>query len=179
MFAGGSEREWMMAKTAKRAGPKDAPKSPAKSDLDDRIIDLLVTNGRTTNRMIAEALSVSEAIIGGRVRRLIKSRTIKLTLQKDIYAFGYPYIYTVDVKVSPGMYRSAARKMQVLDEIINISTILDEHQLRIMLAVADSERLHSLLHDILAGIEGVVEIKFDAVVTIYKYLSKYGAVELT
>jgi len=170
----------MKAVPGQRSLPRaaSAPRAKEMSKLDAQIMNLLVANGRITNKMLAENLGASESVVGSRVRRLIASRTIKPIMQRDIYFLGYSQIYMLEITTHPGAHRSVAEALFKFDEVMSVTAVLGEHQLTVMIMIKDRTHLDEFLSREVPTVDGILSINAQLCTNIRKYEARYGAVEL-
>jgi DNA-binding Lrp family transcriptional regulator len=137
--------------------------------LDLKLIDALRIDGRKPNKALAAELGVSEATIAARIRALKQSRTMKVTLQRDMYAFGYQYLCAAEVSVGGRAVDAVARDIVRLSEITSVSVLLGSPELFFSFYARTRGEIASLLATKVGRIRGVDRIETHIALDLVKH----------
>ena len=143
--------------------------------LDLKLIDALRNNGRTPNKALAQRLGVSEATIATRIRALRESRTMHVTLQRDMYAFGYQYLCAAEVYVADRRVDGVARELAKLDEIASVSVLLGSPEIFISFHARSREEMTRVIVGCVAAVKGVARIETHIALELVKHDSDLAA----
>src|SRR4029078_6487612 len=86
-------------------------------DLDHRIVDSLVEDGRKSFVKIAEELDVSEATWRKRVARLTAEGVMQITAVTNPLLIGYNAVCMLGLRVDKAQLQAAADALTALDEV--------------------------------------------------------------
>src|SRR6476620_3018245 len=86
-------------------------------DLDHRIVDSLVEDGRKSFVKIAEELDVSEATVRQRVARLTADGVMQITAVTNPLLIGYDAVCMLGLRVEKAQLQAAADALTALDEV--------------------------------------------------------------
>ena len=86
-------------------------------DLDHRIVDSLVEDGRKSFVKIAEELDVSEATVRQRVARLTADGVMQITAVTNPLLIGYDAMCMLGLRVDKAQLQAAADALTALDEV--------------------------------------------------------------
>ena len=131
------------------------PQHPSLDEVDHRIVALLREDGRLSYRAIARELSLTEATVRARIRRLEESNTMRVVAVTDIEAAGYHMLLAVGVQVEHRTPESVARDLAELPEVFSVNVVIGSHDIEALVVAEDQAALHELLSSRLATIAGV------------------------
>jgi Lrp/AsnC family transcriptional regulator for asnA, asnC and gidA len=124
--------------------------------IDRGLIDLLVLDGRQSNREAARKLGVSEATVRLRLRRLEEARLLHINARSDPYLTGEVNAWAmVGVDVERGETRSVARALAGLAETGIVTLVAGSHDVLALLQVASRSRLVDLVLEEVRALPGV------------------------
>ena len=138
-----------------------AEKSPAGSEvisldeLDYAIVELLREDGRLPYRAIARELSLTEATVRSRVKRLEESGTMRVVAVTDIEAAGYQMLLAIGVQVENRSPSDVAADLATVPEIFSVNVVVGTHDVEVLVVAEDLDALNSLLSQLLSGIAGI------------------------
>ena len=124
-------------------------------ETDQAIIELLRTDGRMPYRAIARELSLTEATVRSRVRRLEESNAMRLVAVTDIEAAGYDMLLAVGVQVEGRAPEAVARDLAAIAEVFSVNVVVGAQDIEILVVAEDSAALAELLGNTLANVPGV------------------------
>jgi len=141
-----------------KIGKRSDDATRGRDELDNRIIDILRTNGRATNQEVAEALSVTAATVSSRIRRLEEAKAMRVVAVSDFSAHGYKILIAVGVKVFGRDAAEVARDLAKLREVFSIHLMSGPYDLEILVVLREFEEINVFLLDHVARIRGVHEL---------------------
>jgi Lrp/AsnC family transcriptional regulator for asnA, asnC and gidA len=121
---------------------------------DMRIIQKLREDGRRPYRAIAKELGLSEATVRQRVSRLLKEKTVYITVATNPLELGY-LTATVGLKVDAGKDEDVAAALAEMDETDWVAHTAGVFDIAVGLLCRDREELFDILVHRIRGIEGV------------------------
>lgn len=128
-------------------------------DATDRaIIDVLASNGRATNRSIAEKLGLPETTLSARVRRMAERGVLRVTAVSDWEAAGYSWAVAICIKVEGRAPTSVADDIAELHDVIAVALVHGGYDIVAHALLGDRESLHHLAKVQLPSIAGVRDI---------------------
>lgn len=126
--------------------------------LDLGIIEHLRSNPRAANQDIAEKLSVTAATVSARLRRLEKSRAMRVVAVTDFSAHGYNMLAAVGVKVQGRSVKDVAKQLARLPEVLSVNIMSGAHDIELLVALRDFAEVNMFLIDHVAGVKGVASL---------------------
>jgi DNA-binding Lrp family transcriptional regulator len=124
-------------------------------NIDLKIVEILRSHPRATNRTIAQLLGLSEMATGKRVRRLFERGDIRLIGKSDPLALGYKLTAHIDVYVQPGQIESVARLLAAGPSIEVVEIVAGPPHIILVFQARTSAELMSILEREIIGIEGI------------------------
>ncbi len=145
-------------------------------DLDRAILDLLAENARTSNREIAQALSVAEGTVRGRIKSLQDENIIRITAVTNLIDVETPLMSYVGVRAELDQVQRVASKLADLDEIRFVATMLGRFDLLAITVVSSPDELISLVNDTIMPIRGVRHVETSLSIRSLKYDYRWGRI---
>jgi DNA-binding Lrp family transcriptional regulator len=124
-------------------------------EIDKGVIRLLRSDGRMPYRAIARELSITEATVRARVRRLEESNTMRVVAVTDIEAAGYGMLLAVGVQVEGRSAEEVADDLAAVPEVFSVNIAIGAQDIEILVVAEDPPALNKLLADTLARVAGV------------------------
>ena len=124
-------------------------------ELDDRIIEILQTDGRASNAHIAREVGVSEGTVRRRLRRLIQDGVINVIAVQNLEKMGYNTAALVGLQTDPGRIDGVADALSKLKEVHFVSLTTGAQDVFIWVALSSSEALGDFLRNKVGVIPGV------------------------
>jgi DNA-binding Lrp family transcriptional regulator len=124
-------------------------------ELDLSIISLLQRDARSSNRRIADELSVSEGTIRTRIRRMEEERLIRIQAVSDVIAFGISAHAYVGIQVTGGKLPGVAKELQRCDGVSVLARTIGDFDFVAVVAASDREALISVILEQISQIPGV------------------------
>jgi DNA-binding Lrp family transcriptional regulator len=135
----------------------EAPSSAKLSldEIDIQLLELLVRDGRASNRSLAEHLGVSEVTVATRLRRLVADRILIFTAMLDYEVAGYEWFAVARIVVSGADPTQVARDIGAL-RCCNTSVVVSgSADVQASFLLTDRDALHRLKQTELAAIGGI------------------------
>jgi Lrp/AsnC family transcriptional regulator for asnA, asnC and gidA len=124
-------------------------------ELDNRIIEILQTDGRASNAHIAREVGVSEGTVRRRLRRLIQDGVINVIAVPDLEKMGFNTAALVGLQTDPGRIDGVADALSKLKEVHFVSLTTGAQDVFIWVALSSSEALGDFLRNKVGVIPGV------------------------
>jgi DNA-binding Lrp family transcriptional regulator len=125
--------------------PEPAVPTGAVDDLDLRIIECLQRDARSSNRMIAAGLDVSEGTVRMRLRRMESEGLIRIRAVSDIGVFGLGTAAIIGLHVSGGHLAALEKALQETDGLAAIVRSLGEFDYLLIALSTDRVALMGLI----------------------------------
>lgn len=111
-------------------------------DLDNRMLDILTTDARTSFREIARTLEVSPETISRRYEKLVEEGIISgSTVSIDPAEIGYTFIARFGINVKPAYSTQVAEKIIEIPSVIVTSKIVGTHDILAISVIKDFKHL--------------------------------------
>lgn len=124
-------------------------------EVDHAIIDLLRSNGRLAYRAIARELSLTEATVRARVKRLEESGTMRVVAVTDIEAAGYQMLLAIGVQVENRSPLDVATDLAEIPEIFSVNVVVGAQDIEMLMVAQDHGALNYLLSKVLREVSGI------------------------
>jgi DNA-binding Lrp family transcriptional regulator len=128
---------------------------------DRQMINLLLADGRMSNRALATALKLSEVTVGIRLRRLVTDRILVFTALMDWEAVGYEWFALARINVEGRPPRHVAEDVSTIPNCISASVVFGSVDVLAYFLVQDRNALHELMDSALAKIDGIAKLSVD------------------
>jgi Lrp/AsnC family transcriptional regulator for asnA, asnC and gidA len=146
-------------------------------ELDHKIIDRLFVDARSSNREIAREFGLTEGSIRARLKRLLESKSIRVTAVTNARYLRNPVLAYLWIEVdSTDEVSGVARALAALREITFVATLLGRSDILAMTLVEGSEDLASFLHTTVDRIPGVRRIQYTLSHTFIKHDYRWCAI---
>lgn len=127
-------------------------------DLDRRVLDQLLSDGRVPVAGIAKTLGISRAVAGQRLERLLDSGVVRVAGVVDAAVFGRDLSVTLRMTVEDAADRVAA-EVAAIDEVQWVATVDDFTTIVAQASVTSREALRRLINESIRGITNVVSLQ--------------------
>jgi Lrp/AsnC family transcriptional regulator for asnA, asnC and gidA len=135
--------------------------------VDQKIVDLLRTDGRLSYREIARRLEVSESMVRKRATKLLDSGWMRILAISDPLKLGVPIVATTYASVSPSALERVTNALSRVESVRYLAIGVGSHNLVVESLHASAEDLHEFIQREL-GKEGIVHCETIQVVKIKK-----------
>jgi DNA-binding Lrp family transcriptional regulator len=125
-------------------------------DLDRALLEVLIRDGRRSNRGAARALGVSEGTIRLRLRRMEHAGLLRITARSDPYLTGDVNAWAMlGVDAERGATRQVANELAELSETASVALIAGSHDILASVAAVSRSRLVELVLEDIRALPGV------------------------
>lgn len=146
---------------------------------DGRIIDMLRADPTVLNSRISEALKVSNATVGARIKKLKDIGVVRVVASTDIRAAGFETIAIGSMEVAPGKpdaCDAVARELAQVPQIISIGTRLHKEQIMFYVIGRDTADIEQILSTTASSIKAIEDVQVRIVLSIYKHSINHGPI---
>ena len=146
---------------------------------DGRIIDMLRADPTVLNSRISEALEVSNATVGARIKKLKDIGVVRVVASTDIRAAGFGAIAIGSMEVAsgkPDTCDAVARELAQVPQIISIGTRLHKEQIMFYVIGRDTADIEQILSATASSIKTIEDVKVRIVLSIYKHSINHGPI---
>ena len=144
---------------------------------DGRIIDMLRADPTVLNSRISEALGVSNATVGARIKKLKDLGIVRVVASTDIRAAGFNTVAIGSMAVAPGKpdtCDAVARELAKDPHIISIGTRLHREQIMFYAIGRDAAHIEQILSTTASAIKEIEDVLVRIVLSNYKYSINHG-----
>jgi DNA-binding Lrp family transcriptional regulator len=138
-------------------------------ELDRRLVGLLATDARVSNRKLAEQLDVTEGTVRGRIRRLQQEHLIAFTA---ITSFGLEHtsrLAFVGIQADGVRLREIAQEIADIPEVHGVLISMGRFNIRAICLFNELDALHEISAVRILGIAGVHHVETSIAVKTVKY----------
>lgn len=123
--------------------------------LDQQLVQLLQTDGRMSNAVMARNLGVSEGTVRRRVGRLLKSETIRVVAIPHYSNLGYGTIALIGIQADPNKIDSAAATIATFRDAQSVVTTTGMYDIFVWAALRSTDALGAFIRDKIGSVPGV------------------------
>ena len=152
--------------------PGDVPASL--DDIDRALIEHLRSDGRMPNKRLAKHLSISEATVANRIRRLRDESVLRVLLRRDLYSKGFDLQCFAEVSVAGRAVERVASDLAGIERATSVSLLLGTPEIMLVFNAVDREDLLAVLENEIAAVEGVARVELHTAIDIRKYKPGYA-----
>jgi Lrp/AsnC family transcriptional regulator, regulator for asnA, asnC and gidA len=143
-------------------------------DLDAKIIAILQSDGRISNTEIGKALTVSEATIRGRIKRLIDDEIIQIVAVSNPLKLGFQITGDLYVSVDMAKMENVISEISKFKELWYIVATTGRSNLNAEFVVKNLEELHDLVYNRLSHIDGIQQVETAIIMKYVKRRYDFG-----
>jgi Lrp/AsnC family transcriptional regulator for asnA, asnC and gidA len=133
------------------------------------IVKVLRREPRASARHIAIELGLDEGAVRARLKQLIDSQVVRVTVVNDVAKRRNPTLAIIWVDLERGANTSlVVEKICALREVIFVSAVVGVADLLVMSFVKNNESLTEFVHGSLDSISGVADLHYDICVSVAK-----------
>ena len=143
-------------------------------DIDRALIELLRTDGRMSNKRLAKQVSISEATVANRIRRLQQESVLRVVLRRDLYSKGYDLQCFAEISVAGRAVEQVASDLAGIERATSVNLLLGTPEIMMVFNAVDREDLLAGLENEIAGVEGVTRVELHTAIDIRKYKTGYA-----
>jgi Lrp/AsnC family transcriptional regulator for asnA, asnC and gidA len=142
-------------------------------DLADRcIIALLQVDGRLSHTEIARRLSIPEATVRRRMKRLLDERAIQVVAQPEPFKTGFGVRTIIGLRIKPGMVLEALATLRPLQQVRYIGVTTGTYDIVIETIFHDNKELRDFTLITLGQTPGLVSAESSYLLDIAKWAYK-------
>ena len=123
--------------------------------LDRKLVGLLQEDAGRSSEVMAKQLKVSAATVRRRVRKLIKSRVIRISAIVDPGKVGLPLAVVIAIDVAHDKLDSAIRALTSRPEVIWVSATTGRYDIVALARFSSTDELSRFVQSEMAKVEGV------------------------
>ena len=142
--------------------------------LDAEIITILQSDGRISNTEIAKSLSVSEATIRSRIKRLVDDEIIQIVAVSNPLKLGFEITGDLYITVDMAKMENVIKAISRFKELWYIVATTGRSNLNAEFVVKNLEDLHELVYDRLSRIDGVRQVETAIIMKYVKRKYNFG-----
>ncbi len=142
--------------------------------LDAKIIAILQSDGRISNTEIAKSLSVSEATIRSRIKRLVDEEIIQIVAVSNPLKLGFDITGDLYITVDMAKMESVIKAVSEFKELWYIVVTTGGSNLNAEFVVKSLEELHDLVYNRLSRIDGVQQVESAIIMKYIKRRYDFG-----
>lgn len=125
-------------------------------ELDQKILEWLSEDARTSNRKIAADLKVTEGTVRARIKRMEDEGQIRITAINNINCLHNPTLAYIWVEVERSkQVKAVAEQLSAIPEIGFVGMMLGRSDILVITMVQNNAQLATFLHSTISGIAGV------------------------
>jgi DNA-binding Lrp family transcriptional regulator len=130
-------------------------------DVDRRIVDLLLQDGRISSAAITRRLgnAVSERSVRYRIERLRRHGVIHVSAVVNPQAVGYPVMGDVFIEVAPGKLRRIAEQLVGFKNVSYVAASAGDGDLSIQVYAHDNQELLRFVDEVVGRLDGVTRTR--------------------
>jgi Lrp/AsnC family transcriptional regulator, regulator for asnA, asnC and gidA len=128
-------------------------------ELDYRLIDELVKDGRPSSSTLARKIGVSKPTISRRINYLLKNDIIKILAIPDPTKIGYSANAYLLIRANINEIPRICDELSELSEVHQVMTLLNGYSILVGVYSTNTDTLHDFLTTKLANIHGILSIE--------------------
>lgn len=144
------------------------------SDLDRALIERLRTDGRESNRSLAQRLGVNEVTVAARLRRMEDADIMRVVAVTDIRLFGHREFSFALLQVRGRAVQDVAAELAKLPEVIAVTITSGRYDIILPLVCRDRAHVAEMFGTVLAAMDGVERVHGRTALNVLKYDSNWA-----
>jgi Lrp/AsnC family transcriptional regulator, regulator for asnA, asnC and gidA len=137
--------------------------------IDDRILNLLMDDGRLSNREVARRLDISEGTVRQRLKKLEDAKAIRIGAVVDPRRMGLEVTAMVLVSVEPSRLEGALDTFSRLSEVHYVASIMGQFNVLVLVTAESLQTLRLLINAQIERFTGVHRVDVRLVVGTRKH----------
>ncbi|GFN31641.1 Lrp/AsnC family transcriptional regulator [Paenibacillus xylaniclasticus] len=142
---------------------------PHLDDIDQRIVELLLNNGRLPYAKIGESLNLSRVAIQKRVESLVEDGIIEhFTIRVNAAKLGKSVSAFFEVVVEPRLVEQVGRQLAEEPSIMSVYQTTGPSTLHMHAQLKDEDELEEFLYDKIYSLQGIISVDTRLVIKNFK-----------
>ncbi|WP_127532343.1 Lrp/AsnC family transcriptional regulator [Paenibacillus kobensis] len=142
---------------------------PHLDDIDQRIVELLLNNGRLPYAKIGESLNLSRVAIQKRVESLVEDGIIEhFTIRVNVAKMGKSISASFEVVVEPRFVEQVGHQLAEEPGVISVYQMTGPSTLHMHAQLKDEDELEKFLYDKIYTLQGVISVDTRLVIKSFK-----------
>ncbi len=137
-------------------------------DTDERIVELLRSDGRMSYRAIAAELELTEATVRTRIRRMEQSDAMRVVAVTDFQAAGYEMMLAVGITVDGRAPLEVAEELAAFPEVFSINVVIGSCDIETLVVAQDQAAMADLVYRRFAELPGVLRVSSSLAIDVLK-----------
>lgn len=128
-------------------------------ETDEKIIEILKKNSRTSYKEIARSSKISDVAVHKRIKKLGEGVIRAFTVLVDQKSYGKNTIAIANVRCETGMTSEIAGALSEIDDITEVYTTVGNFDITAKIRTADTDSLKEIIETKIMAIRGINEIR--------------------
>lgn len=128
-------------------------------DIDEKILEILEKNSRTSYKEIARHAKISDVAVHKRIKKLEDSVIRAFTVLVNQKAYGRNTIAIANVRCETGMTSKIAEALAEIEDVTEVYTTVGNYDIAAKIRTADTEALKEIVETKIMAIRGINEIR--------------------
>jgi DNA-binding Lrp family transcriptional regulator len=145
-------------------------------ELDLKIVEILRSSPKASNRHVARLAGVSDLTAANRIRRLIQRGDINIVGRSNLNLLGFDTTAHVDVYVRAGWVGEVARNLVALPRVNVVDIVAGPPHIMVVFLAKESTDVLAVLENDIGTIDGIERLEVTVTTDTIKLLSGYARV---
>jgi Lrp/AsnC family transcriptional regulator for asnA, asnC and gidA len=128
-------------------------------DIDEKILEILEKNSRTSYKEIARHAKISDVAVHKRIKKLEVSVIRAFTVLVNQKAYGRNTTAIANVRCETGMTSKIAEALAEIEDVTEVYTTVGNYDIAAKIRTADTEALKEIVETKIMAIRGINEIR--------------------
>lgn len=142
--------------------------------LNSDIIAHLQANPRTTNKELADRLGIAESTVAQRIRSLEERNILRIIMQRDFKAMGYPLLSFVDIEVSQRSVDAVAADLAKIEQVASVTVAMSNPDIILAVYARDADHLLEIITREIGAVAGIASFESTMALEVIKLVSHLG-----
>lgn len=143
-------------------------------DVDRALVERLRSDGRESNRSLAQALGINEVTVASRIRKMEANSIMRVVAVTDMRIFGHRAFAFASVRVSERRALDVGAEIAKLPEVIAVTVSTGRYDVFVPLLARDHQHLAELFGVTFPKIVGVEEVAGHLALDVLKFETKWA-----
>lgn len=128
-------------------------------ETDDKILEILKKNSRTSYKEIARFAKISDVAVHKRIKKLEDGVLKAFTILVDQKAYGINTIAIANIRCETGMTGEIAKALSEIEDVTEVYTTVGNFDITAKIRTADTDALKKLIETKIRAMRGINEIR--------------------